>query len=44
LISRRLNAIFNEEEGIILRVFLGLIIGGLAGFLLSYLTRGVGST
>jgi hypothetical protein len=27
----------------ILRVLLGLIIGGLAGFLLSYLTRGVGN-
>jgi hypothetical protein len=35
--------IFNEEEVMILRVFLGLIIGGLAGFLLSYLTRGIGS-
>jgi uncharacterized membrane protein YraQ (UPF0718 family) len=34
---------FNEEEVMILRVFLGLIIGGLAGFLLSYFTRGVGS-
>jgi len=28
----------------ILRIFLGLIIGGLAGFLLSYLTRGIGSS
>jgi len=28
----------------ILRIFLGLIIGGLAGFLLSYLTRSIGSS
>jgi hypothetical protein len=35
--------IFNIEEVMILRVFLGLIIGGLAGFLLSYITRGIGS-
>lgn len=28
----------------ILRIFLGLIIGGVAGFLLSYLTRGIGSS
>jgi hypothetical protein len=28
----------------ILRIVLGLIIGGLAGFLLSYLTRNIGSS
>ncbi len=27
----------------ILKIFLGLIIGGLAGLLLSYLTRSIGS-
>lgn len=27
----------------VLKIFLGLVIGGLAGFFLSYLTRGIGS-
>jgi hypothetical protein len=27
----------------IFRIVLGLVIGGFAGFLLSYLTRGIGS-
>jgi hypothetical protein len=43
LIYTRLNATFKEEEVMILRIFLGLIIGGSAGFFLSYFTRGIGS-
>jgi hypothetical protein len=32
-----------EEETMILKILLGLILGGGAGFLLTFLTRSVGS-
>jgi hypothetical protein len=35
---------FLEEELMILKIILGLVIGGAAGFALSYLTRSVGSS
>jgi hypothetical protein len=34
---------FGEEEIMILKILLGLVVGGLAGFLLSFLTRSIGS-
>ena len=35
--------IYLKEETMILKILLGLILGGLAGFLLSFLTRSTGS-
>jgi len=34
---------FDEEDTMILKILLGLVVGGLAGFLLSFLTRSIGS-
>jgi len=34
---------FKEEDTMILKILLGLVVGGLAGFLLSFLTRSIGS-
>jgi hypothetical protein len=34
---------FGEEETMILKILLGLVVGGLAGFGLSFLTRSIGS-
>jgi hypothetical protein len=34
---------FLEEEMMILKIFLGLVLGGVAGFFLSFLTRSIGS-
>jgi uncharacterized protein YneF (UPF0154 family) len=34
---------FAEEEMMILKILLGLILGGFAGFFLSFLTRSIGS-
>jgi hypothetical protein len=33
-----------EEETMILKIFLGLLLGGIAGFVLSFLTRSIGSS
>jgi hypothetical protein len=33
-----------EEETMILKILLGLILGGVAGFVLSFLTRSIGSS
>jgi hypothetical protein len=35
---------FDEEEKMVLKILLGLILGGFAGFLLSFLTRSIGSS
>jgi hypothetical protein len=35
---------FEEEEYMIPKIILGLVIGGVAGFALSYLTRSIGSS
>jgi hypothetical protein len=34
---------FAKEETMILKILLGLVVGGLAGFFLSFLTRSMGS-
>jgi hypothetical protein len=34
---------FGKEETMILKILLGLILGGFAGFFLSFLTRSIGS-
>ncbi len=34
---------FGEEDTMILKILLGLVVGGLAGFLLSFLSRSIGS-
>jgi hypothetical protein len=36
--------IYLEEEMMILKILLGLILGGVAGFVLSFLTRSIGSS
>jgi hypothetical protein len=36
--------IYLEEEMMILKILLGLILGGVAGFVLSFLTRSTGSS
>jgi hypothetical protein len=36
--------IYLKEEMMILKILLGLILGGVAGFLLSFLTRSIGSS
>jgi hypothetical protein len=33
-----------EEETMILKIILGLVLGGFAGFVLSFLTRSIGSS
>ncbi len=33
-----------REEDMILKVLIGVLLGGVAGFALSYLTRGIGSS
>jgi hypothetical protein len=33
-----------QEVGMILKILIGLLLGGAAGFGLSYLTRGIGSS
>jgi hypothetical protein len=35
---------FGEEEMMILKILLGLVLGGVAGFILSFLTRSIGSS
>ena len=35
---------FEKEEHMIPKIILGLVIGGVAGFVLSYLTRSIGSS
>ncbi len=35
---------FKQEVGMILKIFVGVVLGGVAGFLFSYLTRGIGSS
>jgi hypothetical protein len=35
---------FKKEETMILRILLGLVLGGFAGFVLSFLTRSIGSS
>jgi len=35
---------FKQEVGMILKVLIGVLLGGAAGFGLSYLTRGIGSS
>jgi len=34
---------FGKEDTMILKILLGLVVGGLAGFSLSFLTRSIGS-
>jgi hypothetical protein len=34
---------FKKEDTMILKILLGLVVGGLAGFLLSFLSRSIGS-
>ncbi len=34
----------NQEVGMIPRILIGVLLGGAAGFGLSYLTRGIGSS
>jgi uncharacterized membrane protein YwzB len=34
---------FKKEETMILKILLGLVLGGVAGFFLSFLTRSTGS-
>jgi len=34
----------NQEVGMVLKIFIGVLLGGAAGFGLSYLTRGIGSS
>jgi hypothetical protein len=36
--------IYLKEEMMILKILLGLILGGVAGFVLSFLTRSIGSS
>ncbi len=33
-----------QEVGMILRILIGILLGGAAGFGLTYLTRGIGSS
>ena len=33
-----------KEEGMIPKILMGVLLGGAAGFALSYLTRGIGSS
>jgi L-cystine uptake protein TcyP (sodium:dicarboxylate symporter family) len=36
--------IYQKEEFMTLKILLGLVIGGVAGFALNYLTRSIGSS
>ena len=36
--------IYEREEFMILKILLGLVLGGAAGFALSFLTRSIGSS
>ncbi len=35
---------YKQEEAMIPKIFIGVLLGGAAGFGLSYLTRGIGSS
>jgi hypothetical protein len=34
----------NQEEAMVPKILIGVLLGGAAGFVLSYLTRGIGSS